>query len=991
MGAFSVSQLFATLLILFSVGCLAQRPRGPQFFQRGKLNFTNRYPILHHCKLVIFARAYSNSLNIRVLASISHEEDRNRVYDAAVVWTANVTSRNFRICVLESGLGTNGAVIVNWVSFQGEPKGALVGTVSFKTFTSGTQCSRVGFSRQFSSVPKTLATIRQGGNARPQDAMNMWIEDQTKTGFQVCVREVKTFDGKHENLKVDWLSFLQGGEGQWTYYGQIEFENLRAPLEKDNFAFCKVFNFSEVFFEPPVVLVTINHHYDSQNANSVRPEDNALSAWSDEVTNSSVRVCIKDMAGMGVQHDPVKVDLAVLGDLDPCINATCDFHAVCKAFGPYDPRCICVPSCPSYEVPVCSSKGKTYDNECKYRQDMCKLKANYTIYHPGDCAGFPSEKGRHQLHHYPSWAEAVCEEVPLDSSYFYPDKRIHVQVTVNHANFSDPSYVHEAVVAWVEEIGINNFTVCVTQAGRNERKSGDSFATVDWLAYQGAPEGAVSGEMDMPTWWTGTSCRTVSLPTNKFKSPPTVLVSAEHEKRGIKHDASSVWVEDVSKTSFKICVRELQNFDGAHKGIHIDWMAFEVIHRPLFREHGSVYFANSRRPTEDFNYAFCEDVKFTKMYNYTPEVLMSANHSSGGGNLDPLYNSISAWAEYVNNSGFRACVKELYAQKHDPLSVTYAVLPDSCEPGWSYYNGYCYFTSEKCTTWANASIVCRSQYANLAEVKTQEENVYIQRRHNGAKAWIGLNDIATEGLFTWVDGTPSTFTFWAQNQPNDFNGEDCVHTLGVNSGYKWNDVDCSSCHQYTCKKDTDECRFPYVCDPHSDCTNYIGGFRCTCHTGWRGPGEHPVCADINECSEGTHKCPSPSARCVNTPGSYYCVCKAGWRKVSDYQCVDINECSTGSYSCPSNSRCVNTQGSYRCDCNRCYYKSGQYCNHDCRLGTQYYYTTTYYQTTTYYTTSCGWHRLSRCRRSRSKWRTRAVLTSRSIWIANRHGASCPCS
>ena len=71
------------------------------------------------------------------------------------------------------------------------------------------------------------------------------------------------------------------------------------------------------------------------------------------------------------------------------------------------------------------------------------------------------------------------------------------------------------MVAWVEEIGINNFTVCVTQAGRNERKSGDSFATVDWLAYQGAPEGAVSGEMDMPTWWTGTSCRTVSLPTVK--------------------------------------------------------------------------------------------------------------------------------------------------------------------------------------------------------------------------------------------------------------------------------------------------------------------------------------------------------------------------------------------------------------------------------------------------------------------------------------------
>ena len=67
-------------------------------------------------------------------------------------------------------------------------------------------------------------------------------------------------------------------------------------------------------------------------------------------------------------------------------------------------------------------------------------------------------------------------------------------------------------MAWVEDLRENNFTVCGTQAGRNEKKNGKTFATVDWLAYQGAPDGGVSGEMDMPTWWTGTSCRIVSLP-----------------------------------------------------------------------------------------------------------------------------------------------------------------------------------------------------------------------------------------------------------------------------------------------------------------------------------------------------------------------------------------------------------------------------------------------------------------------------------------------
>ena len=139
-------------------------------------------------------------------------------------------------------------------------------------------------------------------------------------------------------------------------------------------------------------------------------------------------------------------------------------------------------------------------------------------------AGFPSQKGRHRLHHHPNWAEAVCEQVPLVPYVFYPDKPVHVQVSVNHVNFSDPSYVHEAAVAWVEDLRENNFTVCVTQAGRNEKKNGKTFAMVDWLAYQGAPDGGVSGEMDMPTWWTGTNCRTVSFPPVSWPHPAIMYI-----------------------------------------------------------------------------------------------------------------------------------------------------------------------------------------------------------------------------------------------------------------------------------------------------------------------------------------------------------------------------------------------------------------------------------------------------------------------------------
>ena len=53
--------------------------------------------------------------------------------------------------------------------------------------------------------------------------------------------------------------------------------------------------------------------------------------------------------------------------------------------------------------------------------------------------------------------------------------------------------------------------VCTTAAGRNDRGTKE-FATVDWMAYQGAPNGGVAGYTRIPEWWTGTKCVEISLP-----------------------------------------------------------------------------------------------------------------------------------------------------------------------------------------------------------------------------------------------------------------------------------------------------------------------------------------------------------------------------------------------------------------------------------------------------------------------------------------------
>ena len=56
--------------------------------------------------------------------------------------------------------------------------------------------------KTFSAVPKLHVTVKHGTPNQKQDAMSVWIENISRSRFEVCLQESRTFDGPHSNIMV---------------------------------------------------------------------------------------------------------------------------------------------------------------------------------------------------------------------------------------------------------------------------------------------------------------------------------------------------------------------------------------------------------------------------------------------------------------------------------------------------------------------------------------------------------------------------------------------------------------------------------------------------------------------------------------------------------------------------------------------------------------------------------------------------------------------
>ncbi|MBK7865464.1 MAG: VCBS repeat-containing protein [Archangiaceae bacterium] len=99
--------------------------------------------------------------------------------------------------------------------------------------------------------------------------------------------------------------------------------------------------------------------------------------------------------------------------------------------------------------------------------------------------------------------------------------------------------------------------------------------------------------------------------------------------------------------------------------------------------------------------------------------------------------------------------------------------------------------------WAEAQAKCRARGGDLVTIDGAEESAWL-KGWGGSQGWIGLNDLATEGVWAWSSGASLGFTRWASMQPDDsMMKEDCVSMIGDTGA--WNDDLCATAKQYLCE------------------------------------------------------------------------------------------------------------------------------------------------------------------------------------------------
>lgn len=138
-----------------------------------------------------------------------------------------------------------------------------------------------------------------------------------------------------------------------------------------------------------------------------------------------------------------------------------------------------------------------------------------------------------------------------------------------------------------------------------------------------------------------------------------------------------------------------------------------------------------------------------------------------------------------------------------------------CDDGWKSFDNKCFKLFHEKKTWQEAEESCKKGEAHLVKIESEKENNFLLKTFMqipfdelNRSAWIGLTDKGKVGEFIWMDGTSPAYINWAEEQPNNEEGDqDCTELVngvfwpgGLAQTGLWNDYQCHLKLMYICEK-----------------------------------------------------------------------------------------------------------------------------------------------------------------------------------------------
>lgn len=128
--------------------------------------------------------------------------------------------------------------------------------------------------------------------------------------------------------------------------------------------------------------------------------------------------------------------------------------------------------------------------------------------------------------------------------------------------------------------------------------------------------------------------------------------------------------------------------------------------------------------------------------------------------------------------------------------------PPGCPASFTTVTGagtHVYKVIATADSWTKQQMACRAFTPNayLMVPDDAAELAAVDAIANAARYWVGINDIATEGVFINLTNTPQTFLPWQPPAPDNMGNQDCVEAISASNTI--NDEKCTAMRPAVCE------------------------------------------------------------------------------------------------------------------------------------------------------------------------------------------------